>query len=91
MLSTGEVEQLLAASEAVMIRSIDIHTGDSSPLDTEVVVLSETACVLRLHIGGATVNIFGDLERQAEILRAAAALDAAFGDTELKVISEAAE
>ena len=50
-----------------MIRSIDIHTGHYSPLDTDVVVLSETACVLRLHIGGATVNIFGDLSRQAEI------------------------
>ena len=52
-----------------MIRSIDIHTGDYSPLDTDVVVLSETACVLRLHIGGATVNIFGDLKRQADIRR----------------------
>ena len=74
-----------------MIRSIDIHTGDYSPLDTDVVVLSETACVLRLHIGGATVNIFGDLRRQSEIRRAAAALDAAFGETELEAIREAAE
>ena len=52
-----------------MIRSIDIHTGHYSPLDTDVVVLSESACVLRFHIGGATVNIFGDLNRQAEIRR----------------------
>ena len=74
-----------------MIRSIDIHTGHYSPLDTDVVVLSETDCVLRLHIGGATVNIFGDLNRQAEIRRAAAALDAAFGETELEAIREAAE
>ena len=74
-----------------MIRSIDIHTGDYSPLETDVVVLSETACVLRFHIGGATVNIFGDLNRQAEIRRAAAALTAAFGETELEAIREAAE
>ena len=74
-----------------MIRSIDIHTGDYSPLDTDVVVLSETACVLRLHIGGATVNIFGDLNKQAEIRRAAAALTAAFGEEELEAIREAAE
>ena len=74
-----------------MIRSIDIHTGDYSPLDTDVVVLSETACVLRFHIGGATVNIFGDLNRQAEIQRAAAALTAAFGEADLNAIREAAE
>ena len=74
-----------------MIRSIDIHTGDYSPVETDVVVLSEAACVLRFHIGGATVNIFGDLNRQVEIRRAAAALTAAFGENELEAIREAAE
>ena len=74
-----------------MIRSIDIHTGHYSPLDTDVVVLPETACVLRFHIGGATVTIFGDLSKQAEIRRAAAALTAAFREEELEAIREAAE
>ena len=70
---------------------IDIHTGHYSPLDTDVVVLAETACVLRFHIGGAAVNIFGDWNRQVVVRRAAAALDAAFGETELEAVREAAE
>jgi hypothetical protein len=76
-----------------MIRSIDIHTGHT-PFDTYVTVIdgAESSCaVLRIHVGGATVNIFGDLNRQAEIRRAAAALNTAFGENELGAIREAAE
>ena len=69
-----------------MIRSIDIHTGDYSSLDTDVVVLSETACVLRLHIGG-----FRRLEQAGRDPPSCGALDAAFGETEFKGIREAAE
>ena len=48
-----------------MIRSIDIHTGDYSSLDTDVVVLS-------LACSGSISAAFEDLNRQAEIRRAAA-------------------
>ena len=71
-----------------MIRSIDIHTGHTT-FDSDVVVLPDVACVLRVHIGGATVNIFGDVDRQGDIRRAAAALKSAFD--ELESMREAAE
>ena len=76
-----------------MIRTIDIHTGHT-PFDTDVTMIDhlvDRCAVLRVIIGGATVNIFGSLDRLAEIRRAAVMLREAFGETEVEAIREAAE
>ena len=75
----------------MMIRSIDIHTGHTR-FDTDVTVIAKNDCaVLRVIIGEATVNIFGSLDRLAEIRRAAAVLNEAFGQAEANALREAAE
>lgn len=58
------------------MRSIEIHT-EHTPIETDMTMIESAECpraVLRIHIGSATVNIFGDLNRQAEIRRTAAML-----------------
>ena len=74
-----------------MIRTIDIHTGHTH-FDTDVTVIAKNECVvLRLSIGGADVNIFGRIDRLAEIRRAAAVLNDAFAEDEPESRREAAE
>jgi hypothetical protein len=75
-----------------MIRSIDIHTADAD-FDTDVTIIEHrtSGCaLLRIHTGGATVNVFGSLDRLAEIRRAAAILGEAFGERQLQEASERA-
>ena len=73
-----------------MIRTIDIHTGHSH-FESDVTVIAKECAVVRINIGGASVNIFGSLDRLSEIRRAAAVLNEAFGENGMASLREAAE
>jgi hypothetical protein len=76
-----------------MIRSIEVHTGEGDFVaDVSVIEHPKSGCaVLRIHTGGATVNVFGSSDRVTEIRRAAAVLNEAFGDEQIRALQEAAE